>query len=282
MTIFLWLIFLVINLYSAAEEKNEFKGLHCRSLPDITEIQQHEKDSLSELPKESDHLRLSLTDRGMQMFELGAAFARKGDRESAMKWFLEAAQYNEQRAMNVLGMDCRREGHRKTAKHWFSRGAELGNVIAKYNLACLYHEEENIEDAIMLYQEVQGSYPTAKNNLAVILYEQGHKEQALQLWKEAKAQNCLSAIFNIAWFDENLGNVESAKEGYKQSADKGDSEGMFYLARLYEKEGDVLNAKSWYRKAAEKGNEEAKAKLKEMGSGSGGLKRRCKRKLSLL
>jgi TPR repeat protein len=236
---------------------------------------------------------LSCKDRGEQMLNLGLDCARKGDKDNAVKWFLEAAQYGESKAMNMLGLDCMKECHYDTAEMWFSQGAELGNMVAKYNLAFLYQKkgdmekengkvekgDEDFEIAIRLYREIVPHYPRAKNNLAVILYEQGDKEQALQLWDEAKAEGCSSAIFNVAWLADKRGDIETAKIGYKQSADKGDSDGMFYLAALYEKQEDFLSAKYWYNKAAEKGNKEAELKVKELGSGHL-LRRKCKRMLS--
>jgi TPR repeat protein len=271
---FLGLIFFVINLYASSQESVGFRGLHSRSLPDIT----------------NPH---NFKDRGVQMLNLGLDCARRGDKDYAMKWLLEAAQCGESKAMNMLGLDCMKEAHYDTAEMWFLRGADLGNMLAKYNLASLYQtkggmEKENgkveegdeyLEIAIKLYREIVPHYPRAKNNLAVILYEQGDEQEALQLWQEAKAGGCSFAIFNVAWAADKRGDIETAKIGYKQSADKGDSDGMFYLAMLYENEEDLLNAKFWYKKAAEKGNKEAESKVKELGSGNL-LRRKLKRKLS--
>lgn len=274
----------------AAEEKTELKSLHSRSLPDITTGYNRKESSTPQTTVVP--IMLSCKDRGEQMLNLGLDCARRGDKDNAQKWFLEAVQYGESKAMNRLGLDCLNEGHTKTAEMWFSQGAALGDNTAKFNLASLYQQKSDsvkalgkieeskkyIEEARKLYSELVASYPGAKNNLAVILYEQGDEEGASQLWQEAKTAGYTSAIFNVAWLADKRGDSESAKEGYKQAADKGDVDGMFYLARLYEKEGDVYSARYWYRKAAEKGNEEAELKVKELGSGN--LKRRCLRKLS--
>jgi TPR repeat protein len=294
MMILLCLLFCIIKLHPSAEETSGFKGLHSRSLPDITKALDNKSFLTS--PTKIAQIMSSYKDRGVQLFNLGLDFVKKGDSQNAQKWFLKAAGYNESRAMNYLGVYCMCEGYDDIAEIWFSEGIKLGDVISKFNLASLYHQKSGaaqddgklemskkyIERAIELYNEIVASYPAAKNNLAVILYEQGDAEQALKLWQEAKAEGYASAIFNVAWFAEKQGDLEAAKEGYKQSAYNGDLDGMFYLGRLYEKEGDLLNAKFWYKKAAEKGNEDAISKVKELGSGSESLKRRCKRKLSLL
>lgn len=251
MKLSLCLIFFVINSYPSgdpsAEEKGAFRGLHSRSLPDISSL-----------------------GRGVQMFNLGFGYAKKGDNHNATKWFLEAVRHNEPRAMNYLGMYSLREGHEDEAEQWFDQGMKLGDVISKYNLASLYHQkgdaaqesgkmeesQKYIGTAVKLYSEIVASYSGAKNNLAVILYEQGKEDQALKLWQEAKAEGYASAIFNVAWVADQKGDNETAKIGYEQVAKKGDLDAMFYLAKIHEKEKDLENATFWYKKLAEKGDSE--------------------------
>lgn len=285
MVIVLGLMFFVINIYCSAQEqkaleKMALKGSLSRSLPDIASAEDGCGDFVAKKVS-SPAVMLSTKERGAQMFNLGLDCARRGDKDDAMRWFLEAAHCDESRAMNFVGMDYMRKGDNDSAKFWFSKGAALHNVIAKWNLASLYQQDDNLEPAIALYKDILEYYPSAKNNLAVILYERGDQEGALHLWKEAKAEGALSAIFNLAWIADKQGDIEAARAGYKQSADKGDSDGMFYLAMLYEKEKDMLNAKYWYRKAAENGNEEAELKVKEL-SPENMLRRKCRRKLSFI
>ncbi len=285
MVIVLGIIFFVINAYCSAPEKGilekiTLKGSLSRSMSDIPSTGNPSGEPVVKKAS-SPAVMLSTKERGAQMFNLGIDCARRGDEEDAIRWFLEAAHCDESRAMNFVGMDYMHKGDMDKAKFWFSKGAALDNVVAKWNLASLYQQDDNLDAAVGLYKDILEHYPAAKNNLAVILYERGDQEGALHLWKEAKAEGALSAIFNLAWIADKQGDVEAAKAGYKQSADKGDPDGMFYLAMLYEREKDMLHAKYWYRKAAENGSEEALSKIKEL-SPEHMLRRKCKRKLSFM
>jgi len=138
----------------------------------------------------------------MPMNNLGVIHEESGNKEEAEKWYRKAADQGEALAMNNLGVMYRdrarphgsdfassrgrpaRPGAAtpggqqavsdgQQAIFWFRKGAEAGNDLAMYNLACELDMEKRYEQASQWYRKAaDGGNASAMCNLG-FLYEQG-------------------------------------------------------------------------------------------------------------
>jgi hypothetical protein len=126
------------------------------------------------------------------------------NREQYRKRHKERIKANDPAAMKEMGVKLYNEGDYNGALQYYTKAAELGDLIAHYQLARMYHEgegvEKNMKKAVRhLEKAAIGGHPYARHNLACIEVDNGNIERAVK-------------HFIIA---ANLGYEKSMKELWK-------------------------------------------------------------------
>jgi len=88
--------------------------------------------------------------------------------------YMKRVKANDPVAIFHMGSKCLDEGDYEGAFEYYSKAAALGNMMAHYNLSCLYHDGEGVEKDINkkvyhLEEAAIGGHPQARYNLG--LYE---------------------------------------------------------------------------------------------------------------
>jgi tetratricopeptide (TPR) repeat protein len=117
-------------------------------------------------------------------------------------------EVNDPVALRAVGRRRGREGDYKSAFEYLSKAAELGDIVAHYNLSFMYREGEGVEkDEEMelhhLEEAAIGGHPNARHNLGAIQYENGNHKRARKHW----------IIAAKLGYD---GSLNAIKEGYKE------------------------------------------------------------------
>eukprot|EP00729_Bicosta_minor_P017663 gene17663-biopygen9418 len=152
---------------------------------------------------------------------------------------------------------------------------------AQYNLGCMYHngegvEQDHVEAAKWIQKAAAAGYAIAQNNLGAMYrngegVEQDHVEAAKWFRKSAEAGNA-NAQFNLGiMYGKGEGveqdNVMAAKWYRKagKAAEAGDAMAQNNLGTMYRDgkgvEQDHVEAAKWYRKSAEAGDAMAQHNL---------------------
>ena len=127
--------------------------------------------------------------------------------EEAEKIFMKRVQANDPAAMCVLGQRIRNNGDYKGAFKCFSHSAELGHVVAHYELSVMYRDEEGVEkdetkEIYHLEEAAIRGHPRARYNLGCYEGRNGRIDRAVKHWIIAA---------NLGW-DES---IQALKACYK-------------------------------------------------------------------
>ena len=92
---------------------------------------------------------------------------------------------NDPAALSHLGGECFAEGDYEGALEYLTKAAELGDLMAHYELGDMYEEghgvEEDMEKAVYHYEKAAiGGHPYARHNLAAIEEENGNIESTVK------------------------------------------------------------------------------------------------------
>ena len=233
--------------------------------------------------------------KGQEDFEKGmAAFAAR-DYKTAMTQFESAAGQGHDEAQYYLGLCCAKGfGVKKDmdkAFKWYSQAAEQGNAKAMLDLAVYcYAEGKGVKkDEGKAFELIQKAADKGEPDAMWVLGEQyiaGIKDlsdpgvkKAEKLWKKAFDIYRKRAEKGDTYAMIRLGRCYLRGRGVKKdrneyvkwirkAADSGDGAAMFELGDLYYRGKDLPkdmdDAVEWYSKAAEKGDLSAMLKLGEL------------------
>ena len=113
-------------------------------------------------------------------------FCRKAlaisDEEIIERW-MKRIEANDPVAMRHIGTKNCDDGDYYSAFQYFAKAAALGDVIAHYQLSCLYRDGKGVEkdEKKSLYHLTEAAiagHPTARNNLGCIEWEHGRVDRA--------------------------------------------------------------------------------------------------------
>jgi len=101
------------------------------------------------------------------------------------KQMMKRIAANDPGAMRRKGKQQHEKGDYRSAFEYYTRAAELGDVDAQYELACLYEFGKGVEKdegkAIHFLEEAAiGGHPNARNRLGLIEWDNGNTERALK------------------------------------------------------------------------------------------------------
>jgi len=170
------------------------------------------------------------------LFRKGLAAKDRDDYREATRWWREAAELGEIRAMLQLAWVYSRgasgisRDHPESAK-WYRKAAERGNPAAQHSLGALYRDG----------QGVPRDY-----------------EQAMLWFQRAAKQGNTSAQSDIGWLYKNGWGVPrdygEAMEWYRKAAERGNPSAQNRIGLLYYYgqgvERDYRQAMQWFQKAA--------------------------------
>ena len=110
--------------------------------------------------------------------------AVNGDEEN-YKRVMERVKANDPAAMREMGIARYNEGDYDTAFEYYTKAAELGDVIAHYQLSVVYRKWEGVEKdeekAVYHWEEaVVGGHPTARYNLGCCENDNGNADRAVK------------------------------------------------------------------------------------------------------
>lgn len=216
-------------------------------------------------------------DYGPAQNKLGCLYVKKGDNESAVKWFRLAATQEHPISLRNLGY-MYQGGHgvkqsNEEAAKLYEKAAAHGVASAQNDLGRMYALGQGVahssEKAAELYQlAVNQNYLPAIPNLARA-YTQGWGvepsfSKAFELFQQAANQGCAESKYNLFLiFRDRIGAEQSFKL-LQEAANQGYYRAQYDFGSLCEKENKLIQASFWYQKAANQNYEPAKIKLKEL------------------
>ena len=121
--------------------------------------------------------------------------APKSEEESQKRVMKRIKECNDPAAMYQVGKERCDEGDYDTAFEYYTKAAELGDVIAHYQLSVVYRKWEGVkkdeEKAVYHWEKAAiGGNPFARYNLACYEAENGNTERAVKHWIIAANLGC--------------------------------------------------------------------------------------------
>ena len=163
--------------------------------------------------------------------------------------------------------------NRRKARELFQRGADLGNVLAQYNLGLAYKNGDLGVNAALADDRDANTDPTSERTSAAIAYQ--------YLSKAAETGFVPANIETALALKEGRGispDPRRATQLLEIGAARGSWEAMYQIARIYDSgaygadagdneddvEADQSEALIWYARAAEAGDTRSQARLADM------------------
>ena len=207
-----------------------------------------------------------------QIYSEGSSYYEKGDYESAVKFFLKAAEQGYANAQCYLGF-CYEKGQGveqsyTEAVKWYRKAAEQEYATAQNNLGVCYYEGQGVEqsytEAVKWYRKAaEQEYATAQCNLGTCFYygrgvEQSYTE-AVKWYRKAAEQGYAGAQHNLGncfYYGQGVEqNYAEAVKRFRKAAEQGYAAAQCNLGFCYAKgqgvEQNYTEAVKWYRKAVE-------------------------------
>ena len=116
-------------------------------------------------------------------------FCRKplpeSDEEMNDQWMKRAEANNDPVAMRYIGTERYKKGDYRAAFEYWTRAAALGDVVAHYQLSCLYREGKAVEkdgkrEQYHLKEAAIGGHPDARHNLALLEKKNGRLNRSMK------------------------------------------------------------------------------------------------------
>ncbi|QEY25299.1 tetratricopeptide repeat protein [Neisseria zalophi] len=164
------------------------------------------------------------------------------------------------------------------AKYWLQKAADKNNSVAQAQLAYLYQQQGNFNDAEIWYRKSSdnGNFE-ARNNLVLLLMDQevnNHKRinklEIVSLLESLVKGEYKPAFYTLAWVyleDDEMKNEQRGLELLTKAVEYEDVDAEYMLAQLYEEgvlvQKDLDKSKQLYARAAAKQMPEAINKLNQ-------------------
>lgn len=208
----------------------------------------------------SDHPQKSLLlaimyDKGLGVYQ--------SDRK-ALAWYEKAKEQNQAAAYFVLGtrlyQNAKNQAEREKAYQMLSKSADLGFVMANYNLAAAY-KKANVPHIELVEKAANGEFDKASLYLADNALRNKDSDNhyfAREVYQRLGQKNNAEALLKQAYLlEQGLGgkkDLRKARQLYQKAANLGNHQAQYFLARCYQygKGTNINPAKAlyWYQKAA--------------------------------
>ena len=208
------------------------------------------------------------------MIEKGNLAKGRHDYETAMDYYLQAANYGNGEAMDRIaelynnGLGVPKDD--SIAYQWYKKSAEAGfpEGMEDFAFACHYGFSGNNEDGLALEWfkragnagRFDAYFQAGKFYLHGIGTEVNYTE-AKKYYELAAKHDVAGAFHQLAWLYEHAMGVpydrNKAMEYYKIAADKGISESQFALGVIFFAERNIAEAAAYFNEAAKQNHKEA-------------------------
>ena len=193
------------------------------------------------------------------MTDLGLVAERRGDLDTALRWWQRAAELGDVVAINNVGASHARLGDLAAAASWFERAAAQGDVLAMFNLGTLADDRDDEAEAESWWRTAADSGSTdAMVQLGMMLDRQGRTAEA-HSWRVDAAE--------VAWRqfrdddrlrDERLRLGETMRQWHARVNDARETSSMANLAMLLLMSGRTDEAVPLLLRAEERGDEQSR------------------------
>ena len=114
---------------------------------------------------------------GVKFFVLGYIYELQGNNDNAERYYLQAIDNRNIKAMNNLAYLYKNQERYENAEKLYLQAIDNGHVNAMHNLAYLYDDQERYEEAEKFYlQAIDNGNINAMNNLANLYLQQNIKK----------------------------------------------------------------------------------------------------------
>lgn len=224
-------------------------------------------------------------------YTIGVSFSEgllgeKKDEEEAVRWFLKAAELENDNAQFELAHCYQRgkgvEKDEEEAVRWYRRAAEQGRVDAQFSMGVFYEKGigvlKNVQEAVRWYRKAAEQGDASSQSYLGFCYLNGHgvvadAAEAVCWFRKAAEQGYDEAQFGLGiCYLNGQGVVADATEAarlFHAAAVQGLMTAQYNLGACYANgdgvEQDEAKAVSWFRKAAEQGDKGARDSLRKLG-----------------
>lgn len=205
-------------------------------------------------------------------YEMAQKCSGMGDKVSALKYYLKAAEVGIVPAMTACG-NLYLEGEDgikqdiEKAVYWFKKAAEFNNVISMNNLGYIYEVQNNYALALHWYKKsAELGDITAMMNLSGIYKVHYKDKKAAKFWVN-KAESCtdLNSVLELAYYYSEAyairNHFQKAIEFYEKAVGMGNTDSLNILGDLYFHIQNFEAAENCYYKASRLGYVDAMANL---------------------
>ncbi|MGH3833033.1 MAG: tetratricopeptide repeat protein [Pseudonocardiaceae bacterium] len=166
------------------------------------------------------------------------------------------------------GLRCLQDGDRETARRWFAQAARTDDPAMLADLGAIYDQSMNdIGYAESCYRRAaNGGSIMAMNNLGVLLKSQDRLHEAEQWLRRAAASGDADALNNLSNVMDRRGDTKEALGYFRQAAEAGQSNAMCTLGIHLVLSGHHREARQWYRRAEATRNSRIQGPLMMLGA----------------
>ena len=100
--------------------------------------------------------------------------------EEGEKNLMKRVEANDPHAMSQMGLSLSRKGDYESAFKYWTKAAELGDVGSHYCLSTLYHEKDEKKELYHLEESAIAGHLYARNNLGVYELRNGRIDRAVK------------------------------------------------------------------------------------------------------
>jgi tetratricopeptide (TPR) repeat protein len=191
---------------------------------------------------------------GVEVFELGAALAEKGDNAGAEAAYRQADEQGHPSAASNLGVMLEERGDLAGAEAAYRRADERGDPNGAFNLASMLADRGDLAGAeAAFHRAAQRGDTGAMFNLGVLRERRNDLFGAEAAYRRADEGGHATAATHLGMLLESREDPAGAEAAYRRADDRGDAVGAFKLGGLLEKRQDLRGAEAAYARAAERG-----------------------------
>ena len=171
------------------------------------------------------------------------------DESEAEKYYLKSCKSEFVKSQYRLAYLYDRKDKIEDAMEYYEKGIEQDYCLSKFRLANLCNRENEIERAKMYYDLAASDMVEAKNNLAGLYFEDKNYQEAIKNYDEAIVDGCKIAIENIGDLYDQTGEIEKAISYYQRNSTIVSCQ--IKLGDIFRRIDNLDEAIVWYKKAVE-------------------------------
>ena len=207
---------------------------------------------IMELKKEYDeckkyYLKSAEKNHTNSQYRLAYIYELTGDIQNAIKYYEKAINNNHNLSKFRLANLYNKENKIDKAKRYYLMSIDIKESIN--NLASIYFEEENYEEAIKYYEEASEYINVSFENLGDLYYNLGQKERAIFYY--LKNKNSVSAQIKLGNIYEDEKDYEKAVDWYQKACNNGDYHSSYKIGCIFYNLGKNYTANEYFRLASE-------------------------------